>query len=69
MKRQTDMNHAHPLDDLPDESDRYADSGLNAPKRSPMRRKERFRTKDYKTQGKHKNRKRNDRSSIRYDFE
>lgn len=69
MKKQIYANNAYPLDDSPDEPDDYADPGLNEPKRSPIRRKERFRTNDYKTQEKHKNRKRNDRSSIRYDFE
>ena len=69
MKRQIYSHHTYPLEDLSDESAGYFDPCLNAPKQSPMRRKEKFRNKDKKTEGKHKDRKRNDRSSIRYDFE
>jgi hypothetical protein len=57
------------LNDLTDESDDYSGSGLNEPKQSPMRRKERFRTKDFKTEKKHKERKRHLRNKIKYDFE
>lgn len=48
-----------------DESDNYSGLGLNAPKYSPMRHKEKLRARDFK---KHKNRKRNFRNK-RYDFE
>ena len=69
VKRQTVLLDSDLPEDSPDEFDDYADPGLNAPKRGPIRRKERFRTRDYDPEGKHKGRKRNDRSSIRYDFE
>jgi hypothetical protein len=69
VKRQTYFLNKYRSEDSSDESDDYADPGLNAPKRSPMRRKEKFRNKDKQTGGKHKDRKRNDRSTIRYDFD
>lgn len=57
------------LEDSLDDSEDYGSPGLNAPKRSPMHRKEKFRTKDFKTGKKHKNRNRNLRNTIRYDYE
>ena len=69
MKRQAYLLNVYRPGDPSDESDDYSDPGLNAPKRGPIRRKEKFRNKYEKTEGKHKDRKRNDRSSIRYDFE
>jgi hypothetical protein len=57
------------LEDSFDESGDYSGLGLNAPKYSPMRRKEKFRTKDFITGKKHKDRKRNLRNKIKYDFE
>lgn len=69
MKKQTHLREAYLQEDLSDESEDYDDPDLCAPKRGPMRRKEKFRRKDFKTEGKNKEHKRNDRSSIRYDFE
>ena len=72
MKRKTYFLNSCFLEDSTDTSDDFSDVGLIAPKRSPMRRKEKFRTKeikDFKTEGKNKERRRNYRSSIRYDFE
>jgi hypothetical protein len=66
VKRKTYFLNSHPLEDSTDESD---DPDLIAPKQSPMRRKEKFRTKNFKIEPKHKDRRRNYRSSIRYDFE
>jgi hypothetical protein len=57
------------LEDAFDDSEEYSSPGLNAPKYSPMRRKEKFRTKDFKTEKKPKDRKRNLRNKIKYDFE
>jgi hypothetical protein len=69
VKRKTYFLNSYLLEDPTDESDNYSNPGLNAPKRSPMRRKEKFRTKEFKTEGKNKERRRNYRSSIRYDFD
>ena len=69
MKRQPYFLDTYPLNAVSDESDDYTDPGLDAPKRSPMRRKGRFRAKDYTAERKHKERSRKYRSSIRYDFE
>ena len=57
------------LQDSFDESEDYSSPGLNEPKRSPMRRKEKFRTKDFEMEKKHKDHKRNLRNKIKYDFE
>jgi hypothetical protein len=57
------------LEDSLDDSEDYGSPGLNAPKRSPMHRKEKFRTRDFITKKKHKDRKRNSRNKIKYDFE
>jgi hypothetical protein len=67
MKRQTIFLNMYPLEDSFDESDGY-DLELNAPKQSPMRRKEKFRTKPLQAEKKHKDRKRGYRNKIQYDF-
>ena len=54
------------LEDGLDEPEDYTGSSSNEPKRSPMRRKEKFRDKDFQMEKKHKNRKRN--LPDRYDF-
>lgn len=68
MKRQIYSLNSYPLKDSSDESDGYADRDLNAPKQSPMRRREKFRTKDFQAKRKHKERKRGYRNKIQYDF-
>lgn len=68
MKRQIYSHHASPLEDLSDESDGYTGPDLNAPKQSPMRRKEKFRTRGFKAERKHKERKRGYRNKIQYDY-
>ena len=55
-------------DDSLDESDERSGSGLNEPKHSPMRSKEKFRIKDFKTVKKPKNRKRNLSNKIDFEF-
>jgi hypothetical protein len=57
------------LEDVFDESEDYNNAGLNAPKYSPMRRKAKFRTRDFRVEKKNKDRKRNLRNKIKYDFE
>jgi hypothetical protein len=57
------------LQDSTDDSDDYSDPALYEPKQSPMRRKEKFRTNDFKSEKKHKNHRRDYRSKIKYDFE
>jgi hypothetical protein len=69
VKKETDPSNTDELQDSTDDADDYGDPALNEPKQSPMRRKEKFRTKDFKSDKKHKNRKRNYRSKIKYDFE
>ena len=54
-------------DELVDDSD--TDNGFYEPKHSPMRRKEKFRTKDFKEEKKHKDRKRNISNKTKHDFE
>ena len=56
------------LEDSQDESDDYSGLGLSEPKRSPMRRREKFKTKDFQAEKKHKERKRGYRNKIQYDF-
>ncbi|MGD8880492.1 MAG: hypothetical protein PVI82_01295 [Desulfobacterales bacterium] len=69
MKKKTYSRYRNLPEDSFDESEDYSDPGLNEPMYSPMRRKEKIRTKDFKTEKKHKDRKRNLRNKIRYDFE
>jgi hypothetical protein len=68
LKKETNLRNsgADALEDALDESEDYSGSVSNEPKRSPMRRKEKFRNKDFKTEKKHKNRKRN--LQDRFDF-
>ena len=40
------------LEDSQDESDDYSGLGLSEPKRSPMRRREKFKTKDFQAEKK-----------------
>ena len=68
MKRETYFRDTNALDDPSDESDDGSDPGLNAPKRSPMRRKEKFRVKDFKVDNDLKDRKRKKRQKHKYDF-
>jgi hypothetical protein len=65
-------------DDSFDAPEDYADTDLNAPKRSPMRRKEKSRSDDYKKDDykddykpikDHKDRRRKNRHKPKYDFE
>jgi hypothetical protein len=69
VKKETHPPNTDELQDSADDSDDDSDPALYEPKQSPMRRKEKFRTKDFKSEKKHKNRKRNHRSKIKYDFE
>jgi hypothetical protein len=68
MKKETYSRNRDKLADSYDESDDYSGLGLSEPKRSPMRRKEKFRTKDFQAEKKHKERKRGYRNKIQYDF-
>jgi hypothetical protein len=68
MKRQIYSHNTQPLEDSIDESDDYTDSDLNAPKQSPMRRKEKFRIRNFQAERKHKERKRGYRNKIQYDY-
>jgi hypothetical protein len=68
MKQKIDIRETEDFDDLSDESDHYSGDRFNAPKRSPMRRKEKFRTMDFKEK-KHKNHKRSNRNKTKYEFD
>ena len=68
MKIETYSRNRGKLEDSYDESDGYGSLDLSEPKRSPMRRKEKFRTKDFQTERKHKDRKRGYRNKIQYEF-
>jgi hypothetical protein len=68
MKKETYSRNRGKLEDSYDESDDYSGLGLSEPKRSPMRRNEKFKTKDFQTEKKHKARKRGYRNKIQYDF-
>ena len=69
MKKEMYFRDRNELDDSYDESDDYSGLGLSEPKRSPMRRKERFRTKDFQMEKEQKDRKRNYYNKSKYDFE
>ena len=69
MKKETNSRNRDEFDDSYDESDDFSGPGLSEPKRSPMRRKEKFREKDFQAEKKHKDRKRNHRNKMNYDFE
>ena len=68
MKKETHYQNKVELEDLPDESDDDGDPGLYEPKHSPMRRKEKFRSKDFEEIKKNKDRRRHLRSG-KHDFE
>ena len=68
MKKETYLRDRDEIDDSYDESDDYSGPGISEPKRSPMRRKEKFRTKDFQAEKKHKDRKRGFRDKLQYDF-
>ena len=69
VKKETYPRNTDELEDSNDDADDYSDPTLYEPKQSPMRRKEKFRTKDVKSEKKHKNNRRNYRNNIKYDFE
>ena len=69
MKKETYFHSNAESEDSKDESDDESDPGLYEPKHSPMRRKEKFRTKDFKEEKKHKERKRNFHNKMKHDFE
>ena len=69
MEKETYSRNKAESEDSFDEADDYNNPGLNAPKHSPMRRKEKFREKEFRAEKKHKERKRNSRNKIKYDFE
>jgi hypothetical protein len=69
MKKQTYLRNTEELENLADQPDDYFGAGLNAPKRSPMHRKAKFRTKEFITGKKQKERERNYRRKMKYDFE
>ena len=69
VKKEAYPQNTDELQDSTDDSDDRSDPGLYAPKQSPIRRKEKFRTKDFKTDKKQKDHRRNSRSKIKYDFE
>ena len=68
MRKETYSRNRDQFDDSYDESDDYRDFCLSEPKQIPMRRKEKFRTKDFPAEKKHKERKRSNRNKIQYDF-
>ena len=68
MKKEAYSRHRGKLEDSYDESDDYSSPGLSEPKRSPMRRKEKFKTKDFQAEKQHKERKRGYRNKFQYDF-
>ena len=68
MKKDMNAHDRDPFDDSYDESDDYRRPGLSEPKRSPMRRKEKFRTKGFQAHKKHKSRKRNNPDKMNYDL-
>ena len=67
MKKEMYFRNRNEFDDSYDESDDYSSLGLSEPRQSPMRRKEKFKTKDFQAEKKHKGRKRN--YHHKYDFE
>jgi hypothetical protein len=68
MKKETLSRNRGKLENSYDKSDGYSDLDLSEPKRSPMRRKEKFKTKDFQAEKKHKERKRGYRNKIQYDL-
>ena len=69
MKKKTySRNRDVPVDSF-DESEDYSGPDSNAPKRSPMRRKEKFRTKHFQAEKKqYRERNRGYRNKMQYDF-
>jgi len=67
MRSKNYFKNAEDLNDSLDESDDYSALDSDTPIHSPIRRKEKFRPKDYKMKKKHKDHKRNLRN-IRDDF-
>ena len=69
MKKETHPPNTDELQNSADDSDDDSDPTLYEPKQSPIRRKEKFRTKDFEPEKKHKNHRRNQRGKTKYDFE
>lgn len=69
MMNKPDLQNKEELQEPFEETEDDSDAGFNAPKRSPIRRKAKFRTNDFKTERKDTHRKRKLRSHIRDDFE
>jgi hypothetical protein len=69
VKKESSFRNTNEEQDSFNESDEFGTPGLNAPKQSPMRRKEKFRTKDFETEKARKKPKRNYRGSIKHDFD
>lgn len=69
MTRKEKYLNSDDLEDSADGGDDYVRHGLNAPKKSPMRRKNKFRPNEFETEKKKKNRNRHYRHSIRYEFD
>jgi hypothetical protein len=69
VKKETYSGNKAEIEDSTDESDADSDPGLDEPKHSPIRRKEKFRTKDFSEGKIHKDRKRNGRHKMKQDFE
>jgi hypothetical protein len=68
MKNETYSPNRTILEDPYDEAEDFSGPGLSEPKRSPMRRKEKFRTKGFQAHKKHKSRKRNNPDKMNYDL-
>jgi hypothetical protein len=69
VKKETHPPDTDELQDSANDADDGSDPALYEPKQSPMRRKEKFRQKDFKSEKKHKNHRRNHRGKTKYDFE
>ena len=69
MKKEGQGRNTDEFDDAFEEIDAFSGQVLNAPKRSPMRRKEKFRNKDFRTEKERKDRKKNRRNKLKYDSE
>ena len=61
MKKETYSRNNAEFEDSTDEWVDDSDTGLYEPKHSPMRRKEKFRSKDFREEKKHNDRKRDTR--------
>jgi hypothetical protein len=69
VKKETYSRNKAEFEDSTDELVDDSDTGLYEPKHSPMRRKEKFRSKDFREEKKHKDRKRDARHKMKHDFE